>query len=222
MMNYIRKVLFLSFLVLSVSKASAQDEPIWQFGVKGGFNLSSAVAKDIGTKKIKAGYQVGLSVDYAVTESFYLQSGPYFSVKGIRLKGSSNYSEDMSSWKQHFTMKYIEVPLLAAYKMETVSDMKLVFNAGPYFAYGLGGSTSLIEKSEDGVDRADTFGDNRMKKIDYGLRYGAALEFEKLIFEISFNFGFANIANKNNELNKLLNSTHYRNKSFSLLMGYKF
>lgn len=220
-MNCIRKFLVLLLLVVSALKASAQDE-VWQFGIKGGFNLSSAAAKNIGTKKIKAGYQIGLSVDYAVTESFYLQSGTYFTVKGIRLKSTSGYSEDISSWKQHLTMQYLEFPLLAAYKIEAVSGMKLFFNAGPYFAYGIGGKTSLIGNGEEGKNKADTFGDNRIKKEDYGLRYGAGLEFEKFLFEISFDFGFANIADKNNELNKLLDNTHYRNKNFSLLVGYKF
>lgn len=222
MMNCIRKILFLSLLISLVSRTSAQDDSSWHFGLKGGFNMSTASMKKVGDKKIKAGYRIGLTVDYGVTESFYLQSGAFFNVKGVRLKSTSSYSAEVSGWKQHFTMQYIEVPVLAAYKLEAVSGLKIVFNAGPYFAYGIGGKTSLIQSSDDGKNKVDTFGDNRMKNIDYGLRYGAGLEFEKILFEISFDFGFANIANKNNELNRLFDNTHYRNKGFSLLAGYKF
>lgn len=219
----IRKIgIIVAFLLCSVI-VYAQDSP-FQAGIKGGVNFSSASVKNAGTERIKAGYQIGVFAEYGVTETFYLQSGAYFTTKGIRLKGTKALMDAASGWKQTVNMQYIEVPLLAMYKLEIVSGMKILFNAGPYTAFGVGGKTSSKQLGSDEAKdiSLDTFGDNRMKDFDYGIRFGTGMEFEKMIFEFSFDFGMNNIAYKNNELNSAFGEKYFRNKGFSLLVGYKF
>lgn len=222
-MTFVSRVKITLLLLIFSVASYAQDSP-FQTGVKGGVNLSSASVKDAGTEMIKAGYTIGMFAEYGLTESFYLQSGAYFTTKGIRLKDTKALFATTSNWKQTINMHYIEVPLLAMYKAEVVSGMKILFNVGPYAAFGIGGKTSNRSTgSEDAKTvRLDTFGGNCMKNFDYGMRFGTGMEFEKMVFELSFGFGINNIANKNNELNSAFGEKHFRNKGFSLLVGYKF
>lgn len=223
-MSYVPiKIKIVAFLLLFSLIAYSQDSP-FQAGVKGGMSFSSASVKNAGTERIKAGYQIGLFAEYGLTESFYLQSGAYFATKGIRLKGTKALLDVASGWKQTVDMQYVEVPLLAMYKLEIVSGMKILFNAGPYASLGIGGKTTnkLIGADESKEVKLDTFDENRMKDFDYGVRFGTGMEFEKMIFEFSFDFGINNIAYKDNELNSAFGDKHFRNKGFSLLVGYKF
>lgn len=222
-MIYVRKIQIVLVLLLCSVIINAQDSP-FQAGIKGGVNFSSASLIEAGTERIKAGYQIGLFAEYGLTESFYLQSGAYFTTKGIRLKGTKALFDTASGWKQTVEMQYIEVPLLAMYKMEVESGINILFNAGPYAAFGIAGKTTnrLLGGENAKSAELDTFGDNRMKNFDYGVRFGTGMEFEKMIFEFSCNFGVNNIANKDNELNIAFGEKHFRNKGFSLLVGYKF
>lgn len=227
-MTCFRKLLLMIFLSLSSIFIYAQDSP-FQFGVKGGGNLfgTSMDIKDYADKKIKIGYLVGLSAEYEFTDNFYLQSGIYFITKGVKLKGDIGSSTEKKHWKQTFNMQYLELPLLATYKIEMVSDTKVFFNAGPYVSYGIGGKTSILNdyvNLDNTVvkEKLDIFGDNRMKEFDFGLKFGIGLEFEKFTFEWSYEFGLVDVEHKNNELNSLLNDNHYKNKGILLLVGYKF
>lgn len=227
-MTYFRKVLLMIFLSLSSIFIYAQDSP-FQFGIKGGGNLfsTSMNIKDYADKKIKIGYQIGLSAEYEFSDNFYLETGVYFVTKGVKLRGDIGSSAEKTHWKQTFNMQYLELPLLATYKIELVSDTKIFFNIGPYVGYGIGGKASILNdyvNLDNAVnkDKLDIFGDNRMKEIDFGLKFGLGLEFEKFTFGWSYEFGLIDVEHKNNELNYLLNNKHYKHKGIMLLVGYKF
>lgn len=217
--------LLIILILLSTRILYAQEYSDFQFGIKVGGNLysSSMNIENIADKKLKVGYQVGLFGEYAFSESFYLHSGLFFVTKGVKIKGSA----DASSWSQSIGLQYLQVPLLATYKFELVSDTKVFFNVGPYIAYGIGGKSTRRNKFTDAT-RSDekvelnSFGDNRMKKMDFGLKYSVGLEFERILFEWSYEFGLMNIENNDNKINSLFDNKHYKNKGLSLAVGYKF
>lgn len=222
------KSLLIVLILLSTNVLYAQESS-FQFGIKGGGNLysSSINIENLAAKKLKIGYQIGLSAEYAVSESFYLQSGIFYVTKGIRLKGKSGTSEDEINWSQSINLQYLQLPILAAYKIELVTDTKMFFNAGPYIAYGIGGKTNqknrYINSTRAAEKRSmDSFGDNRMQKIDYGLKYAIGLEFEKFVFEWNYELGLVDIGSDDSELNPILNDKRFRNQGLSLLVGYKF
>ncbi|MDR0825471.1 MAG: PorT family protein [Prevotella sp.] len=229
-MRNIYKCFLLAFLLSQSFCLSAQEAPV-QFGLKAGVDLYSTSLNVSGTldKKVKFGYQLGLTADFMLTEDqFYLQTGAEYITKGAVLKKEEAVTGGgMHEWSQTFNMEYIQVPLMLAFKMDVSSDLKIYFHAGPYVAFGIGGKTTLQDKYK-GLDREtekskqDTFGENKFKKLDYGFRFGSGIEFDKFIIGLDFEYAFANINQDNNELGTILNGKKYRNKGINLSLGYKF
>lgn len=208
----------LSLLGLSVS---AQDSPL-TWGIKAGVNLSNASIKDhSGDMKARVGFQVGVTLDYAITNDFYFQSGLSFTTKGA--KNEYEFIPQDTGHKEKSTKKinqmYLQLPIMAAYKLEVAPDTKIVFNAGPYFAYGIGGKikTDIVETDSEGnlgKNKFDTFSDNRLKRFDFGLGAGVGAEFGQIVVGLNYELGLANIAD--------WQGGSYKNRNASLTLGYKF
>lgn len=157
--------------------------------------------------KLKVGYTVGVGMDYAFSENWSLQSGLNFTGKGTKVEGVK------------FNMHYVELPVLAAYKFAVGENMKLVVNAGPYFACGLAGKMSAEGESvklfskEDGADEA------LMNRFDLGIQYGVGLEVGEHYL--------VNLTGQNGLMNTLKNESVWgdassKNIAFSISVGYRF
>jgi hypothetical protein len=220
-------ILIISLLFIGINASAQYGSPL-RFGVKAGLNLNSASMdiKNVAIKNLKIGYDVGLTAEYQMSDLFYLQSGAYFTTKGAVLK-SEKASSDIKNWKNSVNLQYVQVPLLASFKLEMVTDTKLFVNMGPYFAYGIGGKTIVKNDYTDAdtpstKDEYNSFDDSYFKKFDFGLMYGAGIEFEKFVYGIQFEFGLLNIAEKSNGLNPQINTKGFKNKGVSFNIGYKF
>lgn len=225
-MKNILKLLFATLVLLQSLYLSAQDEPYFRLGVKAGGNLYTSTLKGA-TKKIMPGYQAGLTAEYALSETGYLQTEVIFMTKGTVMKGSQSIEGGTSKWTQRFNLQYINVPLMMAYKLEIDTDFKAYFRGGLYGAYGIGGKTTLKTEYK-GVDtentktEQDTFGDGGLKKLDVGVRFGTGLEFEKFSVGFDFEYGFLDLSQRNSDLSTLLEDRAFRNKGVSLSVGYRF
>lgn len=217
------------FLLLYFTSLFAQDEPPFRFGIRGGGNLYSgvlSVAPEI-SKKLHAGYQIGLTAEYEFRDNVYLQTEVGLTTKGVVYKGSEVLEGGVRQWTQNFTLRDVEVPFLIAYKPEIEENISLYFHGGPYFAYGIGGKTRLkiTHKQAEGEDvdtSQDSFGENGFKKLDIGIRFGSGLEFEKYTIGFDFEYGLTNISRKDTKLSSLLNDRGFKNKGVCLSLGYKF
>lgn len=217
------------FLFFYFTSLFAQDEPPFRFGIRGGGSLYSGVlnvAPNI-SKKLHAGYQLGFTAEYEFRDNAYLQTEVSFITKGAVYKSAETLGNGVKQWKQDFTLKYIQIPFLIAYKLEIEDNLSLYFHGGPYFAYGIGGKTRLkiTHKQAEGEDvetSQDSFGENGFKKLDIGIRFGSGLEFEKYTIGFDFEYGFTNISRKDTKLSSLLNDRGFKNKGVCLLLGYKF
>lgn len=223
------KLLSTIFLLFYFASLVAQDEAPFRFGVRGGGNLYSGilnVAPEI-SKKLHVGYQIGLTAEYEFRDNAYLQTEVSFITKGVVYKGSEGFGEGVKKWKQNFTLKYIQIPFLIAYKLEIEENISLYFHGGPYAAYGIGGITSLKTtykqtEDEDAETEQNSFGEDGLKKLDIGIRFGSGLEFEKYTIGFDFEYGLTNISRKDTKLSSLLNDRGFKNKGVCLLLGYKF
>lgn len=207
-MKTIKTILFVLVLALCV-KANAQDKP-FTFGVKAGANMSTLTG-DYKDSKVRFGYNVGVTVDYAVTENWFVLSGLEYTTKGVNGK-------KVNGVKSSIGASYIQLPIHAAYKLDIASSTKLVFQAGPYVALGVNGKNK-IESSNNTVAlslKENTFG-KRMKRFDFGLGLGVGAEFGKINANIGYDFGLLNVAKtQKNEDYKL------RNGNAFVTVGYKF
>lgn len=215
-----KKILVLVFVTMVSTVTFAQVS----WNVKAGVNSSSATGLK-GTDKdgleSKIGYQIGLGMDYAISEKFSVQPSLLFITKGAKF----SYTDDEENDKISIDPIYIELPVMAAYKFHLEDNIKLALSAGPYLAYGIGGkwkeeytysgSTDKYKDdvfgSESDVENEDAFTN---KRVDFGLGVGAALEVNHFLVSLNASWGLVKL--KEYEYSKA------KNVCYSLSVGYKF
>ena len=209
-------IALMSVLALNVS---AQGLP--KFGVEAGVNLSnSSWDVDPLDKKAKVGFQVGITADYAFTEEWHLQSGLSFTTKGAKIEGRVVEDGSMFDGKITVNQSYLQLPIYAAYKLEVAPGTKIVFNAGPYLAYGVGGKTkvsgdvAILDQVATGSGKVDTFGsDGMLNRFDFGLGAGVGAEFGNIVATIRYELGLTNVGK---------DDLDYKNRNAALTLGYRF
>lgn len=215
------KLAVLALCAFVSANVAAQDSKL-TFGVNAGMNVSNS-SWSVGDldKKAVIGFQVGGTVDYALTEEFYLQSGLSFTTKGAKVKGSGTIDGYYFEGSLKVNQSYLQVPIMGAYKLEVAPDTKIVFSAGPYLAVGVGGKSKLKgrltiggDAGYDADEKVDTFGDDGMlNRFDFGLGAGVAAEFGQIVVGLRYELGLTDIGK---------DDLSYRNRSASLTLGYKF
>lgn len=181
-----KSLLLICFALVSVAGFSQ----ITNWNVKAGLNFSNVYGKNTDNSDPKLGFNVGAGCEYAFTESFSLQPSLMLASKGAKMG-------DMKA-----NMIYLELPVMAAYRFHLSETTKLVLNAGPYVAYGIGGKTNDVK----------TFDIEGMKRFDLGVGVGIAVELGQIVLGLENQIGATKI-NKDGEA---------KNISSALTVGYKF
>ncbi len=202
-MRTILKTSLVAIALLIGVSASAQDTPI-TFGVKVGANLSN-FSGDL-DMDAKFGFNAGVTLDYAFTPDVYLLTGLEFTTKGAKIKEGD----------ESLTMNpmYLQLPVHVGYKLTVADNTRLVFHAGPYVAYGLGGKTTV--KIAGIKEKGDFFGSEEeggAKRFDFGVGLGVGAEFGKIGVGLGYDFGLLNMARGDGKV---------RNMNAYLTVGYKF
>jgi len=188
----------LLFTVFSM-ETKAQENLI-TFGVKGGLNLST-FGGDVKNTKSVMRYQFGITADVALTENLYILTG-----LDLQTKGTKQNPKAQPAVK--YNPMYLQLPVHIGYKFDIGSDIRLVVNAGPYAAYGIGGKI----RSEG--EKLSAFGSDRLKRLDYGIGGGVGVELRKFVIHAGYDFGLANISDAK--------GVKIRNRNPFLTVGYKF
>lgn len=182
-----KKILLSLFTVLFAAPSFAQyssggfslDQSTIYYGIRLGMNIAnlSGDAPDLGSKVgLNLGGTVGLRL--SDTTPVFLESGLYFT--------SSGASKDKNS----ITLNYLELPILIKYGVQVNDDIALLPFIGPTFRYGLFGG----KWKTSGEGKTDSFGDNKFKRGDVGIKLGCGAEYNKLYLELGYQFGITNIA----------------------------
>lgn len=186
---------------------SSKPEKLVHLGVRAGLNVASFTG-DLGEDMdSKCGFVGGLSADFALMESFYINSGVFFSMNGAK------YDED--GYKLTYSPMYIKIPVMASYRYNFNESLQWQLNFGPYFAFGVGGKSKLERDGYDDV-KADFFGDDDDqaggKRFDMGLGVGTGITWNKIFFGIEYDFG----------MTKVVKDVKGKNSAFSVSLGYNF
>jgi hypothetical protein len=149
-------------------------------------NLTS-VGGDAEDAKMKPGFQLGVVADYALSDAFSIQPGLLIATQGYKVKNDG--------YKSTTNVNYLQVPINAQYKLD-LGGMKLLLQAGPYLGIALSGKT---KSKYDGESESESikFGsgdEDQMKRGDFGLGFGAGLQFGNIQAGLGYNIGLANIA----------------------------
>ena len=114
------------------------------------------------------------NVNAGIGNVWSFQTGLNFISKGVKGNGVTDAWDVVDVT---INQLYLELPLMVGARIHTASNFDLLFKGGPYLAYGVGGKTKI-----DGVsEKADTFGDDGLKRFDAGLGLGVAFEFGKIV-----------------------------------------
>lgn len=116
---------------------------------------------------------------------------------------------------------YLDIPLLAALKINITEGNRFLINLGPYVGFGLGGKMTVEQggaeigtklfKKVDGAQEAV------MNRCAVGLQYGIGFELDNhYLINLTGQYGFTNMVKESfaDESNK--------NLAFLLTVGYRF
>lgn len=224
-----KKTLLLTFFSLfTFACLSAQENP-FSLGVKAGLNLSN-LNNEGPDMDARVGYQFGIVGEYKFLNDFFLHGGLNISSKGAKMKMEGDMDVngdglfDRGSIKSTWNAVYLELPVLAGYKVRVTNNFGIKFMAGPYLAYGIGGNlsaTANIEMQqpdgsyirESGKEKVDTFSDETLKRFDFGLSGAVAAQYNKLTFTIGYDYGLTNISQGTNGIH---------NRNAFVTIGYAF
>lgn len=246
-------------LLMGISSVSfAQDV---NFGVRAGMNFGSIAGNvksynngarpfnDIDSK-VKPGFSLGAIVDISFTDNIALQPGLYYTNKGMKGVNKFKFDSDNESYEKYvYGLHYLEIPVLASYRMDVAKDLNWQINVGPYIGVGLGGklktmsedktSGKVVTEEEDfpafGVTEDVTDPDDYkacLNRFDFGLSFGTGVLIKEHYYVgIKYDLGLVNVLNTSEK-----NSSYYYDKdvngedgksigrltNFQISFGYNF
>ena len=230
-----RNIILLFAVLAVVGSINAQVRP----GIKFGYNLSGVTANylgedtpenlkkkagDPGNFHMKSGFHGGMIADCPVNDVFAIQPGVRFSMQGFTDKYTSN-----GDVIRKFSLFYLQVPVYAQYKLNIAEETNLLFQAGPYFGYGLFGRQSFNRKGKaeslDDKYKKITFGNGNAEDIynafDYGIGAGFGIEFFRFQFVAGYDFGLCKM-NFNKDARSGIYNVDMRNHNFTVTFAVIF
>lgn len=176
------------------------------WNAQAGINMSSI--SDMDDAKMKVGYQVGVGMEYAITDMWSVRPSLLFITKGAKT--------DILGSDVKLNPMYLQLPVMAAANFDLTDTMKFVAKAGPFIGVGIGGKAKLEEGNVE--VKQDFFGDDEGqaggKRFEFGLGIGAGLEFGKIMVNLDAMFGLTKVAD--------FEEVTPRNMTVALSVGYKF
>ncbi|HEY5825545.1 MAG TPA: porin family protein, partial [Cyclobacteriaceae bacterium] len=193
----------LILFVLALSSATAQTL-FPRFGITGTTNSQKADYTDINSG---AGFTAGAGYSQQITELFSVQLEINYMQKAFSSVYENSFSQNVGTdtysvneyIKSDYRLSYLEMPFLAKFTYK-----KLFITAGPYGAYGLGGSykyernttSSYLGTTQESSSSNIKFGSKAHptgndfyfdNKLDIGFNAGLGIVlFEKLIMECRY------------------------------------
>lgn len=230
-----KKLLLLVALASFATSASAQssvfsfrkpDKPV-TVGVRAGVNFSGIIDNNEEFDKTKTGFNVGVNLDLPIVQSLYIQTGLYFTTKGAKTEQKAN---DKYWDKAQINPMYLELPLNLSWRLDASEYTQFQVNIGPYFAVGMGGKYKVdkggSESTVNELVKQPLFSNKSdlaypMRRGDIGLGVGAGVTIHKIYLGFNYSFGFKNLW-KNTDANQYADRIKFKNRNFTIQVGYNF
>jgi hypothetical protein len=195
------------------------------YGIKAGVNfadisnLENPFLEMLGIKfGTKIGVIAGAFYRIDLTNSFAIQPEVYYSQKGTRASGKGSIYDVPYSYDFSLRLDYIEIPLLMKYRIPTRGKFTPGIFAGPYVAFKVSAKAALTVESE-GMKQTQEVDIEDVKKMDFGLAFGANLDFDighsSIIIDIRYSLGLSKISEYEDD-------PDMKNSAFTLMLGYAF
>ena len=220
------KIILIAISLLMIS-SSVFAQGITAKGVKGGLNIATLTGDEVEDAKSKIGFNFGGFLAYEFNEMFSLQLEVLFTMKGAKFEDEYTEEEDdyeyYEKYEGSWNLNYLEIPILAKLNIPMKGNIKPNVFLGPALGVTL---TATYEYDyeykgyEDGqlVDEysGSIDGDiEDIKGVDFGLVFGAGIEFGKIIVDARYNLGLSTIEENGEDV-------EVKNNVISVMLGYSF
>lgn len=205
-------VSLISLLLLFTANALfAQDLP-FSVTANAGISVSDMDIQHLKTN-VKVGYNFNVTLEYNLPKKFFLQTGLEFSSKGAKVddRELADFNNDgvLDIWRigGKYNTQYLTIPLMAGYRLPLSPGLRMNLSLGPYFGYGIGGKTKLLEVRRMGLTENSSIppiGENNesynkelytksfniLKRFDMGLKGNVGIEYYRCLLNIGYEYGF--------------------------------
>ncbi|MFC5408921.1 porin family protein [Larkinella bovis] len=233
MKRFSRPFFTLAFALIGFSLAA--QNPLFTVGIRGGLTLSTVQISQpsVPGSGLKPGFAIGVTTAYHFQDNWFLQSGLSFITKGAKITGTAplGFDEQMINPGRDAVLishqHYVQLPVHLGYSLKIRPATRLVLNAGPYVAQGIGGKTRLTgdlifgDMIENTTLEEKTFGGKGLKAFDYGLGAGVGFEFEKNALRLQYDLGLRDIGPVGGSFLPFYSSS-YKNRNISLQLEIRF
>lgn len=190
---------FLSLVCVAMLTMAASAQITWN--AKGGFGVATCYGSDTeGLEKHLVG-KLGVGIEYPLSSNLSLMPSLEFAWKGTE----ETYADD----KMTLDLYYLQVPIVAAYRMNLTDTWNLTLKAGPYFGYAVSDKITVEYQGQKGSESADN-----VKKFDAGLDVGVDFEHHRFVFGLEAEMGFCPMIKDTN--------IDVKNLAFYATIGWKF
>lgn len=165
-----KKVLFSAITLLFSVLAYAQPS----IGIKGGLNLANMSGDELEDNSIRPSFHLGAYATFNFGDKLGFQPEILYNSVGTKYT-------DPDGGDVNFVLNYISIPLMLNFN---VNDM-IALQAGPQF--------SLLSSAEAKFDGGSIDFKDFLKGNDFGLNFGAMLNFGKLNATARYCLGLSNI-----------------------------
>ncbi len=205
-----KKVLFL--LAMAVVSITASAQITWN--AKAGVGIAHCYGDAEGLSSHIVG-KIGVGIEKPLTSNWSLMPSFEVAIKGAQ--------EDWDGEeKAKLNLYYLQIPILAAYRLNLSDSWNMTLKAGPYFAYAIAGNIKAGDYSED-IFKKTNDGYNGANRFDAGLDLGIEFEYQRWAFGAEYEFGLLSITKETNYEKDVDNEKYsIYNAAFYVTVGYKF
>lgn len=193
------------------------------YGIKAGLNLANFLDKDDDDTysddyKMNMGFHVGGTLDYPLTDLLSLETGLLLTTKGMKIEEEflgANITAKLNLF-------YLDIPitLKAGYDL---GGAKIYGVIGPYVGMGLSGKIKTeveyqgdTETETEDIVWGNDEAEDDLKRLDFGLTFGAGAEINVIQIGASYDFGLMNTSPYTE------NGYKTNNRVLKFSVGYRF
>ncbi len=228
-----KKIISLLAIVLMLLIATQTRAQI-TFGGKVGLNIANMSMGTLPSGQTMGSvtsFNLGGLMQYNFSGDMYLEAGLGLSGKGTNMGFVNTNTFGGITTSTVGTVKvtplYLEIPINFLYKVD-LNGAKLELFAGPYLAFGIGGSvtqhsvtsiTGFQDQIQDTTHSINYGSDSTtadMKGFDFGLNFGAGIEYENFFLKLQYGLGLVNLSTSAVEASSLKNGV------IGISVGYLF
>lgn len=184
---------FFCLVCLSMLTIAASAQITWN--AKAGIGSATCYGDADGLKAHFVG-KAGVGIEKPLSANWSLMPSLEFAIKGVEEEYESYYS---GSKKFSYNFYYLQIPIMAAYRINLSEQWNTTLKVGPYFAYQIAN---------------DVEEDNGIKKFDAGLDVGVDFEHGRFVCGGEIEWGLTPLVKANGQ--------SVKNLAFYATVGWKF